>query len=57
MEGMKKHYIIPAMQVVKVCSPQLLAGSVVEAPGYGSEFAGRDFETELEDELIFGFSF
>ncbi len=44
---MKKNYIIPEMQVVNISSLQLLAGSI-DAPGYGEEFASRDFESDAD---------
>ncbi|MBQ9676860.1 MAG: hypothetical protein IJV44_01835 [Prevotella sp.] len=46
---MKKTYINPEMEVIKINAPQIMAGS----PGFGGEFGGgtpesREFE-DLED--------
>ncbi len=50
---MKKTYIIPEMEIVKVHSPQILSGST---PQLGGEYNGGDvLGRELDDEFDYEF--
>ncbi len=45
---MKKKYINPSMEVVKVDAPQIMAGSPGKGGGYGGgEVLGREFDDDI----------
>ena len=49
-ENMKKTYIIPEMEIVKVHSPQILSGSTPQLGGEynGGDVLGREFGDEFD---------